>query len=214
MPDNSVSANAAAIAAGGAGVSDADLIAAPRRSPQHHPLKDRKDDCYETPPEAVHALLRAEQVPNTVWEPACGPGAIVNVLRATGRVVHASDLRDYGLEDSQSGVDFLMEWRTPPGTETILTNAPNKLATEFAEHALRLCPRVMLLQPVQWLGAEKRTRIFDKGTLARVHVFKRRLPMMHRLGWSGRKNSSQIYYAWFVWNRGHTGPTILHRIDY
>jgi hypothetical protein len=206
MPDNSVSANA--------GVSGADLIAAPRRSPQRHPLKDRKDDCYETPPAAVHALLRAEQVPNTVWEPACGPGAIVNVLRATGRVVHASDLRDYGLEDSQSGVDFLMEWCTPPGTETILTNAPNKLATEFAEHALRLCPRVMLLQPVQWLGAEKRTRIFDNGALARVHVFKRRLPMMHRLGWSGPKNSSQIYYAWFVWNRGHTGPAILDRIDY
>jgi hypothetical protein len=154
-------------------MSDADLIAAPRRSPHRHPLKDRKDDCYETPPEAVHALLRVEQVPHTVWEPACGPGAIVNVLRATGRIVYATDMRDYGLEDSTGRLNFLMEWRTPPGTEIILTNAPNKLATEFAEHVLRLCPRVMLLQPVQWLGAEKRTRIFDNGALARVHVFKR-----------------------------------------
>jgi hypothetical protein len=195
-------------------MSDGDLIAAPRRSPQRHPLKDRKDDCYETPPAAVHALLRVEQVPNTVWEPACGPGAIVNVLRATGRIVHATDLRDYGLEDSTGRVDFLMEWRAPPGTETILTNPPNKLSTEFAEHALHLCPRVMLLQPVRWLGAEKRTRIFDNGALARVHVFKRRLPMMHRRGWTGPKDSSQIYYAWFVWDRGHTGPTILDRIDY
>jgi hypothetical protein len=195
-------------------VSDADLIAAPRRSPQRHRLKDRGDDCYETPPEAVHTLLRVEPVPNTVYDPCWGPGAVVTVLRATGRIVHASDLVDYGLEDSQSRVDFLMEWRLPPGTEAIITNPPNKLATEFAEHALWLCPRVMLLEQVQWLGSEKRTRIFESGTLARVHVFRRRLPMMHRRGWTGPKDTSQNYYAWYVWDRGHTGPTILDRIDY
>jgi hypothetical protein len=65
-----------------------------------------------------------------------------------------------------------MEVRAP---EAIITNPPNKLSSAFTEHALALCPLVMLLQPVQWLGAEKRTRIF--GALARVHVFKRRLPM-------------------------------------
>ena len=163
---------------------------------------------------AVHALLRAEQVPNTVWEPACGAGAIVNVLRATGRVVHASDLVDYGLEDSTGRIDFLMELRAPPDTQAIVTNPPNKLTTEFAQHALLLCPRVMLLQQIQFLGSAKRTPILDGGALARVHVFKRRLPMMHRRGWTGRRNSSQVVYAWFVWNRGHTGPTILDRIDY
>ena len=136
------------------------------------------------------------------------------MLRATGRVVHATDLVDYGLTDSLSRVDFLMEWRTPPGVEAIITNAPNKLATEFAEHALQLCPRLMLLQPVQWLGAEKRKRLFEGGALARVHVFRSRLPMMHRRGWTGPKNSSQNYYAWYVWDRGHNGPTILDRIDY
>jgi hypothetical protein len=189
-------------------------FSAPQRSPQRHALKDRKDDCYETPPAAVHALLKVERIPRVVWEPACGPGAIVNVLRTAGHIVHATDLVDYGLPDSTGGVDFLMEWRTPPGTECIITNPPNKLATQFAEHALRLCPRLMLLQPVQWLGAEERTLILDGGTLARVHVFKRRLPMMHRLGWSGPKNSSQIYYAWFVWNRDHSGKAILDRIDF
>ena len=65
-------------------------------SPQRHPLKDRGDDCYETPREAVHALLRVERIPSVVWEPACGPGAIVRELRAAGHIVHASDLVDYG----------------------------------------------------------------------------------------------------------------------
>jgi hypothetical protein len=199
---------------GARAMSDADFAAAPRRSPQRHPLKDRKNDCYETPPEAVHALLKVEQLPTAIWDPCCGPGAIVNVLRATGRTVYASDLVDYGLADSSSRIDFLLEWRTPPGTEAIITNPPNKLATEFAEHGLRLCSRVMLLQPVTFLGSAKRAAILDTGTLARVHVFKHRLPMMHRLGWSGRKNSSQIVYAWFVWDRGHARPTILDRIDH
>ena len=194
--------------------SDAHVAAAPKRSPQRHALKNRKDDCYETAPQAVRALLKVEQVPGDAWDPCCGPGAIVNVLRASGRIVHATDLVDYGLADSTSRVDFLMEWRAPEGTQAIITNPPNKLATEFAVHALRLCPRVMLLQPLTFLGAAKRTHLFESGTLACVHVFKRRLPMMHRLGWSGRKNSSQIVYAWFVWNREHCGPTIFHRIDY
>jgi hypothetical protein len=184
------------------------------RSPQQHVLKDRKDDHYATPAEAVYALLAAEDVPNVIWECACGDGAIVSVLRASGRMVLATDLVDYGLANSASRVDFLMEPRVPAGTQCIITNPPNKLATAFAEHALKLCPRVMLLQPVQWLGSEKRTRIFDNGALVRVHVFKRRLPMMHRFGWGGPRNSSQIYYAWYVWNRDHRGPTILDRIDW
>jgi hypothetical protein len=41
---------------------------------KRHAVKSRKDDLYETPPEAVAALLRAENLPEVIWEPACGPG--------------------------------------------------------------------------------------------------------------------------------------------
>ena len=41
-----------------------------------HSYKDRGCDCYETPPEAVHALLKVEQLPHDIWEPACGSGRI------------------------------------------------------------------------------------------------------------------------------------------
>ena len=40
-------------------------------------LSERGDDLYETPAVAVTALLRPETLPPVVWEPACGPGAIV-----------------------------------------------------------------------------------------------------------------------------------------
>jgi hypothetical protein len=38
--------------------------------------------------------------------------------------------------------------------------------------------------------------------------------MMHRRGWAGKKSTSQIYYAWFVFDRDHRGPTTLDRIDW
>jgi hypothetical protein len=60
------------------------------------PLADRGDDLYETPPVAVRALLAVESLPDTVWEPACGPGVIVGVLRDSGHRVYATDLVDHG----------------------------------------------------------------------------------------------------------------------
>jgi hypothetical protein len=50
-----------------------------------HALADRKDDLYETPDVAVRALMRVENLPLRIWEPACGRGAIVRVLRAAGQ---------------------------------------------------------------------------------------------------------------------------------
>ena len=75
----------------------------------------------------------------------------------------------------------------------IVTNPPFKLAAQFAAHALSLCPRVAMLLRLSFLeaGNEKtkagRARLFalDSGQLARVHVFRNRLPMMHRDGWAG-----------------------------
>jgi hypothetical protein len=52
-----------------------------------HPLSQRGHDLYETTPEATHALLKAERLPLNLWEPACGPGAIVRVLRGAGHQV-------------------------------------------------------------------------------------------------------------------------------
>src|SRR5262245_47430653 len=54
----------------------------------------------------------------------------------------------------------------------------------------------------------------SQGRLARVHVFRSRLPMMHRAGWSGPRASSAIAFAWFVWDRDHAGPAELHRISW
>jgi hypothetical protein len=180
------------------------------------PLRDRRNDLYETPSCATLALLREEPLlrrPQKIWEPAAGRGAIVRVLRAHGHEVVASDLIDYGDPTCFSRQDFLLEHKAPQDCECILTNPPFSLAEEFVAHALELCPRVIMLLRLAFLESERRSRILDAGTFARVHIFRKRLPMMHRDGWEGPKASSAMAFAWFVWDRTHNGPPTLHRVD-
>jgi hypothetical protein len=179
------------------------------------PLSERKDDLYETPPEAVHALLKVERLPRVIWEPACGPGSIVRVLRGAGYRVYASDLVNYGCPESHSGIDFLMERSPPYGAEAVVTNPPYKLAGEFVSHALALGIRqVAMLLRIQFLESERRSSILDNGLLARVYPFSNRLPMMHRAGWEGPKATSAMSFAWFVWEAGHRGRAELQRISW
>ena len=97
-------------------------------------LVARGADCYETPEEAVLALLRHEQIPPMVWEPFCGPGAIARILRAQGGTP-ATDLVNYASPDQDAhGRDFLLEQQAPYGCDAIVTNPPFKLAGEFVEH--------------------------------------------------------------------------------
>ncbi len=183
-----------------------------------HALTSRGNDLYQSPPEAVAALLKVEKIPQQIWEPACGPGSIVRVLRNAGRDVLATDLVDYATPDQDAaGVDFLIPGIAESyvtGTRAIVTNPPFKNARQFVERALQFSPYVAMLLRLAFIESESRRSILDESCLARVHVFRNRLPMMHRDGWEGPKASSATPFAWFIWDRSHTGPTQLHRISW
>ena len=178
------------------------------------PLKKRKNDCYETPECATVALLQCETIPHKIIEPACGPGAIVNVLRKAGHSVIAHDLVDYGCPDSKHGIDFLMEY-VPQDADMMITNPPFKNGADFVRKGLALYPKVAILQRLAFLEGESRSDIIDGGHLARVHVFRNRLPMMHRYGWEGPSlDKNMAAYAWFIWDRDYSGPTVIDRISW
>lgn len=181
---------------------------------QRHTLSERKDDLYETPDVAVEALLRVEQLPHHIWEPACGRGRIANVLRTHGHTVWATDLNNYGCPDSESRIDFLMEHQRRFDVEAIVTNPPFKLAEQFVEHALFLAPRVIMLLRLAFYESARRSHILENTGLARIHCFRKRLPMMHRDGWEGRKANSGMAFAWYVWDRTHIGATNIDRISW
>jgi hypothetical protein len=181
--------------------------------PGQHRHAERQNDLYETPACATLALMRAENLPHHIWEPAAGRGAIVDVLRDAGHFVFASDLVDYGIDGQLGNRDFLLEHKLPAGIELILTNPPFKIANQFVEHALELCPRVIMLARLAFLESERRTRVLEDRGLARVHIFRARLPMMHRDGWQGPKASSATAFAWFCWDREHRGQATINRIS-
>jgi hypothetical protein len=180
--------------------------------PGRHPIAGHVLDYYQTPPYATLALLFAEKLPHRLWEPCvAGGGAMVRVLRDAGHHVVASDIiaRDFPLD---SVVDFF-DAAAPLGCEAIVTNPPYRLAAKMVGRALHLVPQVCFLLRLAFLESECRTPILEDGTLARVHVFRKRF-MMHRDGWTGPRASSQIALAWFVWEREHTGLATIDRISW
>jgi hypothetical protein len=177
------------------------------------PLKEHPADLYDTNPVAVHALLKVEKLPHLIWEPACGVGNIVKILRDAGHQVIASDLNNRGCPDSMSAIDFLFPLVVPIiECDAIVTNPPYSLAEEFVYTALERASLVIMLLRLAFYESTRRARLLDSAGLIRIHVFANRLPMMHRAGWTGRRASSAMAFAWFVWSRNHTGPTTIDRI--
>jgi hypothetical protein len=179
---------------------------------------ERGLDLYETPPQATAALINATYIPHSVWDPACGPGAILKVLHATFREIHGTDIENYGSIYQDAVVDFF-KVKVPPA-QTIVTNPPYKHAAAFVRHALTLVPDVYMLLRLAFLEGTGRSDILDGGHLRNVYVFRNRLPMMHRAGWEGNKLAAgRIPFAWFHWSKaplehGDTEGTTLHRITW
>lgn len=156
-------------------------------------------DFYPTPEWATHALIDNEKFEGTIWEPACGDGTMVRVLRNTGRPIEASDLFDRGY--GEVGIDFLKSSRA---VENIVTNPPYNSAEGFVEAGLRQATRkVCLLLRLAFLeGANRQRTIFSKTPPARVWAFSERITF-YPAG-AVQKGSGTTAYAWFVWDKQAT----------
>ena len=175
----------------------------------------------------MHAILCLEDFAPRIYEPACGRGAIVRVLEQSGYNVALSDLVDYetvtGEGERQGVVDFL-ETKQADGEYDIVTNPPyGEVLNGFVAHALRVHRpgKLALLLNLNFLAGfddPDRNFVMDECPPARIYVFKRRLPMMHRDGWDGPEASSRMNTAWFVWERREDGSygdqTIISRVDW
>jgi hypothetical protein len=199
--------------------------------------EERGRNFYETPIEATHALLVLERFEDEIWEPACGKGAISRVLIAAGYDVHQSDIEDRGTAGLdgviQNVVDFMQTKRTAAddgviqmdfeGRPDIVTNPPYGadlnafVAHALREHRPRKMAMLLNLNFVCGFDDPDRNFVMDEMRPARIHVFTRRLPMMHRDGWTGPEASSRMNTAWFVWEQPHERSgreTVINRVDW
>lgn len=179
----------------------------------NHSANERvENDFYATPPVATEWLLKCE--PNLcakIWEPACGKGHISEVLKENGKWVHSTDLvpRGYGYGVPMDFLACSGKW-----TGDIVTNPPYELSAEFVEKAMELVTdghKVCMLLKIQFLEGAKREELFAKYPPKRIHVFSRRINCWE----NGIENnrSSAVCYAWYVWEKGWTGDTVIKRIE-
>ena len=164
-------------------------------------------DFYETPEKATIGLLRNEEFPGTVWEPACGSGAISDVLQAKlgPNNVQCSDINPRG---DGAAFDFLRGKYRGEMPDHIITNPPFNKAEAFLVQSKKYArKKVAFMLRLLWLESKKRYPMFhDKlFPLKAVYVFPSRLSM-------AGDRSGLVAFAWFVWDREWEGEPVIRWI--
>ncbi len=163
---------------------------------------------YPTPQWATWALLENVRFTGTIWECACGNGAMSKVLEAAGHDVYSSDLHDRGY--GERGIDFLSESLPPHGHDNIITNPPFHSAAQFVHAGLKQTrQKLALLLRLAFLESAIRYEgIFRKNPPFAVFVFTKRVTFYPE--GVERKGSGTTAYAWFVWdvNQDWTYPRL------
>lgn len=179
----------------------------------HTDAKRQSEDFYATEPRAVKLLLKLEDFSELyVWECACGQGHLSEAMIECGIKVNSSDLILRGYNKSYV-YDFLSEdnrdWKGH-----IITNPPYKFAKEFVYKALSIIPdgcKVAMFLKVQFLEGKARKELFTKYPPKTVYVSSSRLLCAKNADFAAMRKGggSAVAYAWFVWEKGFSGETIL-----
>ncbi len=165
--------------------------------------KDREtEDFYRTPTYATNEILNREKLYGTIWEPACGDGAISEVLKHYNYPnVYSTDINDYGYGDVN--IDFL-NVNDIIQCNHIITNPPYKYAQEFVEKSLKVADgKVIMLLKLNFLEGQKRFSFFQSTPLKNIYVFSKRLSFDK--GNEKGKGNGLLAYAWYVWEKGYVG---------
>lgn len=183
----------------------------------NHTEKEREnDDFYATDPIAINVLLEEGGLilDEYVWECACGEGHLSERLKEYGYDVKSTDLIDRGY--GSGGVDFLTYDKKWNGD--IITNPPYKYAKEFIEHALDIVPegkQVVMFLKIQFLEGKARKKLFEKYPPKNVFVASGRILCAKNALFDEMRagGGSAVAYAWYVWEKGYKGDTIIKWIN-
>lgn len=185
-----------------------------------HTAEEREEnDYYATQPKAVKVLLDNENFSDIVWEPACGGGHVADVLKDYGYNLKVSDIIDRGYPETEI-VDFLSVSNIRNSYD-IITNPPYKYAKEFVEKSLEISEagtKIAMFLKLQFLEGQARKELFLTNPPKVVYVSSSRLGCAKngefKVGKDGELAiESAVAYAWFVWEKGFTGDTIIKWVN-
>lgn len=183
-------------------------------SSQHCADERQKDDYYATEPKAAELLLNQVPELNNVWECACGEGHLSKVFEKAGVLGKSSDLIDRSGNEVQ---DFLAienhHW-----SGDIVTNPPYKYAKEFVQKALQIVNDgrlVCMFLKLQFMEGKGRKSLFLTHPPKVIYVSSSRLNCAKNGNFEGLRTSggSAVAYAWYVWEKGYKGNTIVKWIN-
>ncbi len=190
-----------------------------------HTGEREENDFYATEPVAADLLVKAESLTSCIWECACGAGHLAERFKELGHAVIASDIIERGYP-SFIRHDFLAD---PPRfalmDETIdtdarfcpidiVTNPPFNLAEKFIRRGMEILSpgrRLCFFLKLTFMESEKRDELFNIYPSSRIHVCRRRIKCAKNGDFS-LVSASPTCYAWFIWEKGYTGKTIINRI--
>lgn len=164
--------------------------------------KRKENDFYPTPWDATEAaFLREQQYLSEYFEidePACGDGAMAEVLKSHGKIVHSSDLiyRGYG----EGGVDFL-NLNFKRKSKVLWTNPPFVEAEAFITLAHeRGYEHIGMILKANYFNTQGRIPLFTKYRPKRIH------PYSWRIDFTGDGNN-HFDCIFVVWTPGDQDTT-------
>lgn len=177
--------------------------------------KRKEHDFYPTPWLVTEALLRAEKRDlarfDTIYDPACGDGAMLAVAEAHGYRIQGSDLvRRWTFDSPFTVADIytLPAFTDPP--PAVICNPPfielrpRHGQVPFIQRLFDFgVDYVAMLASATWVSPRNRQAWLARHPLARIY------PLSWRIDWDGRGSPTQCH-AWHVWDRKHQGPTEHH----
>jgi hypothetical protein len=177
-------------------------------------LERESADFYPTPPEPTRAFLSAEierlRDFVTIWEPACGDGAMKREMETVGLSVFASDLIDRGCG---AVIRDFYDFATAP-VRAIVTNPPfaecgwGNGKARWLKHALDTLgvEYMALLMNWSWPGAGGLGPFWAAHPPARVYL------MRWKIDFTGQ-GAPPMLNGWFVWDKAWQGETVLRMLD-
>lgn len=168
-----------------------------------------KSDFFETPYSMTEQLLENEKFDydKDVLEPACGNGAIINVL--------SNNFKDIGYIDkyikrkSVINQDFIVD--EMPKYNYIITNPPFSLWDEFIQKAKHIATeKFAFLGRLEFLTGIKRfnENMYDdpKYPLTKIYLFTRKVNLSYtedypKLRKDSKYPAGMYHYAWFIFEK-------------
>jgi hypothetical protein len=200
-------------------IGNKNSIFKPLGATSHSQEAREQDDYYATDPIAIDKLLQVVELAKYCWEPACGQGHLSDRLIEHGKIVFSTDLKDRGYDKQDYTCDFL-EADLPPFVEpfSIVTNPPYKYAEKFIKKSMNLLydgELCCMLLKLTFLEGIAREELFKKYPPKAVYVFAKRLMCAKNGDFGKLKESggSAVCFAWFVWQKGYIGDTVIKRIE-